>query len=628
MIKETKKSFFSPSLELLKQLGIVALFLMLGRILFHTLNIQSFTNVGFKDYIAGFYFDCITISLVFLPYSVIYFLPLTGLFSKIKNYTLRTYYILSNSLLVALNLLDCEYFKYTFKRSTVDAFQFVTTGNDMNQLAGSFLLDFWYLLFLLIFFLFIIFRITKKFDFAPAVNSVSSTLLHYVCILPIFILIGRGGIQLKPVGIVEAAKFAEPEHTALVLNTPFTLIKSYGKQELELKKYYSEAELNEIFRPTKNSNPQNILPKNTNVVIILLESFGNEHVGFFNHSESFTPFFDSILGNSLTFEYGLANGKKSIEAVPAILASIPSMMNNPYISSPYGNNRLKGLPSILKEHGYSTHFFHGATNGSMRFDAFTKQLGVEHYYGRHEYNNDAHFDKTWGILDEYFNPWTSRQLSKVKQPFLATLFTLSSHHPYFIPEHRKKQVKQGNHPICASIHYGDIALRLFFEEAQKQPWYENTIFVLVADHTPATNNPKYSDKKLMYRIPIAFYDPLQRIKTEKRERIFQQIDIMPTLLDLLQIKTRYYAFGNSLYDPSPNFCLNYLEGTYYFFQNKHLLTYSNETARNLQDFSSKKWSTTDSLPFYKKEVKRSERLIKAVIQRYNEDLMRNKTIVE
>ncbi|TXH53328.1 MAG: hypothetical protein E6Q89_09575 [Bacteroidia bacterium] len=105
---------------------------------------------------------------------------------------------------------------------------------------------------------------------------------------------------------------------------------------------------------------------------------------------------------------------------------------------------------------------------------------------------------------------------------------MSSHHPYYIPPNYKDKVKRGSQPICASINYGDHALRLFFNEAKKQKWYKNTLFVLVADHTPASTTAEYNQKTMMYRIPILFFDPGNRLPKEMIAEIFQQIDIMPT----------------------------------------------------------------------------------------------------
>src|SRR5690606_24927473 len=161
----------------------------------------------------------------------------------------------------------------------------------------------------------------------------------------------------------------------------------------EIGYYASIAETERYFNPVKESAPQHILPDSTNVVIIILESFGKEFIGFYSGEKTYTPFLDSLLGQSLTFTGGFANGKKSIEAVPSIFASIPSLQDNPYISSQYNSNRIIGLPELLKEHGYTSAFYHGATNGSMRFDSFAQFIGFDHYVGKKEYGNEAHSDR-------------------------------------------------------------------------------------------------------------------------------------------------------------------------------------------------------------------------------------------
>lgn len=615
---------------LLVRLSIVFAMMTFARILFYLFNLDSFSSVGMIDFIVAAWFDCITISLYFSPFILLSLFPFNSKADRFKELFLKLYFHSVNTLMVALNLMDIEYFKYTSKRSTFDLFAILGAGSDFAQLATTFIKDFWILIIFLIIFLVVsewLYRKTKRFKSAPTF-SIKTLVFNFLVVVPLFVIIARGGLQLKPIGIMEASQYANPENSAFVLNTPFTMLKSYGKERLEIKHYFSEKEEKAIFNPIQITQPQHILPDGTNVVIIMLESFGNEYVGSFNHGVSYTPFFDSLIGQSLTFEHGFANGKKSIEAVPAIIASIPSLMDNPYISSPYGNNKIESLATILKKHGYETGFYHGATNGSMRFDGFAAQAGFDHYFGRYEYNNDAHFDKTWGILDEYFNPWTAKKLSELKQPFFGTLFTLSSHHPYYVPPHMRNKVKKGPHPICASISYGDYALKRFFEEARKQPWYDNTIFVLVADHTPASEDKLYSQRRFMYQIPIVFYHPGKKIVAKRDPEIFQQMDIMPTILDLLNIKTTFYSYGTSYYKKSDREALTYIEGSYYYFTKHHMYTFSNEKARNLLDFTIRKEHVNDSLSYFKVESKAVERRLKAIIQRYNRDLIHNKTVVK
>ncbi len=625
-----EKSILSSFKILLMRLGIVLLMMTITRVLFLFFNFDSFTNLGFNEFIVAFWFDCITISLYFLPFIVIHSIPVSKNIFRIKELILIIYFHSINTLMIALNLMDIEYFKFTSKRSTFDLFAILGAGNDFSQLVTTFIKDFWLIIIFLVIlvgFSELLYRKTKQVY--QAYKTIWRPLaFNFLIVLPVLIVVGRGGFQLKPVGIIEVSQYSNPENSALVLNTPFTMLKSYGKERLEIKNYYTEKEELAIFNPVQVSQPQHILPDGTNVMIIMLESFGNEFVGSFSGETSFTPFFDSLIGQSLTFEHGIANGKKSIEAVPSILASIPSLMDNPYISSPYGNNKIESLASILKKKGYESGFYHGATNGSMRFDGFAALAGFDHYFGRKEYNNDKHFDKTWGILDEFFNPWTAKQLTKLKEPFFGTLFTLSSHHPYYIPPNWRKIVKQGKQPMCASINYADISLRKFFEEAKKQPWYNNTLFILVADHTPSTIDKLYGQRRFMYQIPIVFFHPKKLLPIKKEPIIFQQLDILPTVLDLLNIKTKFYSYGQSYYKKTDREAITYIEGSCFYFKGHHMYTFANEKARNLYDFTFRKELTNDSLSYYNSEKKVVEKRVKAIIQRYNRDLIHNKTVVE
>jgi len=618
---------------ILKRMGIVLMFMFISRIVFYLVNKDSFNSVEISDFIIGSWFDCITIGIYFIPIYALYLLPIPIRGYKWHAFFFKFLFHSTNAVILFFNIIDVEYFQFTSKRSTADLFS-MTAGNDMSQLIISFVKDFWLLILLFIAFIAFsewLYRKTEK-SFEKFKDGTKSfylkNTLSFIVFVPLFFLIGRGGISIRPVGIIEASNYSKVENTALILNTPFTIIKTIGKEVLIQKEYLSEKEENKLFSPIKTSVPQHILPDGTNVMVIILESFGNEFVGSYNGGKSYTPFLDSIIGQSIHFEYGIANGKKSIEAVPAIIASIPSLMDNPYISSPYGNNKINSLAKILSDKGYETAFFHGATNGSMRFDGFAAQAGFQKYFGRAEYNNEKHSDKTWGILDEYFNPWTAREMSKLKQPFFSTLFTLSSHHPYFIPEKWKSIVTRGSQPICASINYADHSLKKFFEEAKKQPWFSKTLFVICADHSPATNSVLYSQRTQMYKIPIVIYHPGKLLKPIREKKIFQQLDIMPTVLDLLNVKTKYYSFGNSYYQNIDREAINFLGGAYQYFYKNKMLSFSNDKARNLYDFIVREEYTQDSLQFYTKKNVKVEKRLKAIIQRYNRDLILNQTKVE
>ncbi|PHR30291.1 MAG: hypothetical protein COA38_10670 [Fluviicola sp.] len=616
------------------RLTIVFGILFLTRILFYISNSSSFSDVGLMDFIWGSWFDIITISLYFFGYVGLYMLPIPIRHYRWHQLLFKVSFLILSSFMLLLNLIDISYFPFTQKRSTADLLGTVSTGSDFGQLVGTFLMENWYYLLLFIFLIFIserIYRLSKHDRVKSTLTTLQfqkSNWLWFITIVPLMILIGRGGTRPIPIGILDATSFTSSQNTALVLNTPFTFLKTVSVQGIEQKNYFSIEREQALFNPIRTSQPANILPDSTNVVILVLESFGKEFVGKLSGKETFTPYLDSLLGESMYFEYAFANGKKSNESIPAILASIPSLTTNPYSASQYGDNQIVALPSILKANGYSTAFFHGASNGSMLFDSFSIRAGMEFYYGRNEYGNDEHFDGHWAISDGYFNPWSARKMSELKPPFCSLLFNTSSHHPYFVPKEFRKFTKKGPQDICASISYADYALRLFFEEAKKQDWFENTLFVFVADHSPASTTAQYNLRNEMYRIPIGFYHPKGLIKAEKRTEIAQQLDIFPTILDLLNVKSTYYSYGSSLLQSTEKYGLAHLEGSYYYFNGEQMMVFSNDQAQNLLNFTKGGLVTEENLPNYRSILKERENRLKAILQRYSRDLVSNQTRVK
>ena len=252
------------------------------------------------------------------------------------------------------------------------------------MLAGDFIAEFWWLVIIFLFMvssLFVLhFKLKKSEDNIKSWQS----WLKFLTAVCLFVVIGRGGFQLRPVGVLEATNYCSLENAPAVLNSAFTVLKTYTNEGVEGKRYFSKSELNSIFNPIQESNPQNLLPDKSNVVFILFESFGSMYVGP-NNEESYTPYLDSVLNESMYFEYGVSNSRTSMDALPAVVSSIPSWMNESFILSSYSMNQFEGLPSILKRQGYSSAFFHSSTNGSMRFDSFSSAAGFDQYFGRSEY---------------------------------------------------------------------------------------------------------------------------------------------------------------------------------------------------------------------------------------------------
>lgn len=613
--------------RLIKRMGITLLMLTLTRIIFFISNYQHFQSVSFFDFIAGIWMDCIAIGIWFIPFYGLSLVPQPYRNTRFFENFLKGLFHLINTLMIAFNLLDVEYFKYTAKRSTSDLFTFVNEGTDFSQLIGPFFIDFWWLLLTLIALIwlsnYLYNKTSKKESFSP--KYLHQTIVFIVGCFALFIM-GRGGFSFRPADMLTASQLTKPRNTALVLNTPLSIIKTIGKKSLVEVEYYDEE--SKLYNPIHKGSQEHKLADDVNVMVIILESFGNEWIGK-KTGVPYTPFLDSLIDESLYFSNAFANGKKSIEAVPAIFGSIPSLLDNPYISSHYGMNQIESLPRLLKEKGYSSAFYHGATNGSMKFDVFASHAGFDKYFGRHEYDNEDHSDGTWGILDEYFNPWTAKNITKeLKEPFLASLFTISSHHPYFVPEKHRKHLPKESHPMGQSIAYADMSLKMFFEEAKKQPWYDNTLFVICADHTPAGKELKYMDRVGMYQIPILFYSPNKKIPARTSDQLFNQIDIMPTILDYIGYDSSYYAFGNSFFNERKPFVINYISNTYHFLENDYMINFVGDKTVGLYNYKDDLLMYYDSLGYYKEKALKMEERLKSIIQRYNYDLIHNEMIAK
>lgn len=620
---KTNALLIHKNTDLIKRLGITLLMMTITRLVFLFSNFNAFKSIVASDFLAGIWMDAITIGILFMPFYAFSLLPLPFYHKKGYQLFLKIIFHITNTVIIAFNLIDVEYYKYTAKRSTADLFSMVSTGNDMNQLFLTFLKDFWWLLLVLVLLIFVsnwLYNKTKRREKSTA--QIHFDILNFLVFSALLFIVGRGGLGYRPADMLTASQLTSPQKTALVSNTPLSIIKTIGKASLVEMNFFPEGS-NDIYTPIHKGSKKHQLRENLNVMVIIMESFGNEWIGKKN-GENYTPFLDSLLDQSLYFDNAFANGKKSIEAVPAIFAGIPSLLDNPYISSHYGTNPIDALPILLKEKGYSSAFYHGATNGSMKFDVFAAHLGFDHYFGRKEYNNEAHTDATWGVLDEYFMPWTAKSITTdLKEPFLAGLFTLSSHHPYFVPEEHRGHLPDGSHPMAKSVAYADMSLRMFFEEAKKQPWYENTVFVICADHTPAGTTMRYTQRIGMYEIPIAFYDPMGQIKPKVDSELFNHIDIMPTVLDMVGYSKDVYSFGNSYYTNNVPFSVNYIENSHLYFEGDYFLNFLHDKGTGLYNYKVDTLMQFDSIHFYPDLTKEMENRLKGIIQRYNHDLIYN-----
>lgn len=445
----------------------------------------------------------------------------------------------------------------------------------------------------------------------------------------------RGGYKhsTRPITISNAARYVKtPRDVAIVLNTPFSFFRTFDKKVLVRYKFFDDDKLIGLYNPHYKPSGANQFTGD-NVVIIILESFAREYVGSFNHDlengkyEGYTPFIDSLISVGLTFDVSLANGKKSIDAMPSILASVPSL-ETPYTISHYANNKINGLPELLKRKGYYTAFFHGAPNGSMGFDSFANVAGFDDYFGLDQYPYKTDFDGMWGVWDEPFFQFFAEKMDGFRQPFMTSIFSVSSHHPFKVPEKYEGKFKKGPAPIVEVVGYTDFALHELFNTIEKSPWFKNTLFVITADHTNESIHPEFQNNFGSYCVPVIFFKPGSNLKGIKKKRIAQQIDIMPTILSFLNFDGEYIAFGNNLLDESyESFAFNTSGNNYHLYMKDHILEMIDNKPVGLFNYKNDRFLEKNLLG-RELILKLSLKELKAVIQTYNSRLIDNNMIVK
>lgn len=540
---------------LLLRLGLVAVLYSALRVLFVWHNAALFPPVPASAYLGGIRYDLFAIAWINLPW-VLLILAVPrprAIMARVQAFA----FVLLNGLFLLAHAGDIGYYPYTLKRSTADVLNIVAGGGDVLRLLPAFFRDFWYL-FLLIIGLFAAlawgYRAIGRLDRGRAV-PVAWRIAWRALALALLVLASRGGTQLIPLQPLDGARYGGPAVLPVVLNTPYTLLMSFGKPTLQPRTYMAQEEADRWWpvvhhfphlpAPASSDSIATLPPppERPNVVVIILESFSALYSSTLSGGESHMPFLDSLMEHSLTFTRAYANGRRSIDAVPAILAGIPHWMDEAFTSSPYASRPFTSLANVLAAEGYSTSFYHGGRNGTMGFDGFAQAAGFHRYVGMDEYPGPASdFDGHWGIRDRPFLQFWAQELAQEKEPFLSTVFTLSSHHPYQLAPEDTDRFAGGDKDIHPTLRYTDDALRQFFAIARTMPWYANTLFVITADHTADLERTgAHGDLPIDYWVPLLYLAPW--LPADTLPNVTQHIDILPSILLNTGYAKPFFSFG-------------------------------------------------------------------------------------
>ncbi|WP_432670682.1 LTA synthase family protein [Flavobacterium sp. SM2513] len=544
----------------------------------------------FRLYYHGLAFDTTAILYSNSLFIILSVLPAVINTKRSYQNILFAVYFLSNITIWSSNFIDLIYYRFIFSRTTFAAMDSLEHESNKMALLGSFLINYWHVFVLLFAFSALWIYLYKKVKVRPEAAQVNGKYFIFSTVIFLAIVtLAIGGIRgdfkksTRPINLLDANRYVtHVSQGDFVLNTPFAIIRTLNVNTFKKMNMVSENDIQKYVQPIKeyHNNPVT----KPNVVVLILESNSREYFGSFNKNttihdfKSYTPFVDSLAQHSLIFTNAYANGFKSIHGMSSILAGVPSF-KDAYTSSAFVKQKTQSLVSVLNDEGYDTSFFHGAPNGSMGFLGFANILGIQHYYGKTDYNNDADFDGVWGIWDEPFFQYMKTVLDKKPQPFMATLFSVSSHEPYKIPEKYAGKFPKGDINIHEGIGYTDFALRKFFEAAKKEPWFKNTIFVMVADHSNTIFYEEYRKEFMRNTVPILFYSADERF-TGVNDDWAQQIDIYPTILDMIGYQKPFRSWGRSLVNPNgmEPFVVKFGSNLYQYMNGDYICTFDGKKA--------------------------------------------------
>ena len=622
---------------LLLRLSLIYVAMGLCRLFFYLYNADILAPVtlsALPSIIKGsFIFDTASI---FYTNILFIFLSLIPFYFRERDWwqkMLGILFTVTNSVAIFINFSDSFYFPFKLSRIAGDDFRYFAEDN-LVSLFFSFMGQYWWGAIILVIFIFLLynigfnlFRLKKnvRFKLHKPFFYTLQTIMLAASVL--FAIVGIRGFSISsatfPITMSDATSYVEPKYASLILSNPFCLIRTFN-HSLVSPKLTTENIDEEVYSPVHSGesvksgesgestqsgesgksgestqyNNQNINAENNqanlqysikgmNIMLIVLESFGSAHIkslsdNFSENETSYTPFLDSLFQKGLLMTSAYQSGGRSIDAMPAMWASIPSYKQN-FLSLPQSQATYEALPSVLKNLGYSTSFMHGATKSSMSFQSFGEMVGIDNFTSLEDYekansNSSDDFDGKWGIFDHKFLPFTLDRVDELKKPFFNTIFTLSSHNPYVLPKGYENRYPKGKMEIHETIAYSDDALRDFFNRAKTKSWYDNTLFIITADHGSGADNSKWKGTPYNYRVPLFFYTPSGKFPAVKMDRVVSHVDIMPTILSLLDYKDDFFSYGTSFFDKSKKepFVVNNFMGTYNVIT-KDILYQFNET---------------------------------------------------
>ncbi|MDR0646781.1 MAG: sulfatase-like hydrolase/transferase [Elusimicrobiota bacterium] len=570
------KSSKTPSYELrfiLAPLIILAFFLLFSfeRFILFYLNKDLFADIALRQifgaFLNGLRFDAASIAILVLPPIFMMILPLKKLrWLKFWTTFLTFEFILFGALLTA----DLIYFGYV-KRHMGE--ELLNMNNDMSFIMGYIFGPGLPASILLIASLSAAIWLKNKFLNAsfrePRFKGLKEIFL-YIIFIVLIVLGAYGGYKKHPLNIPDAYNATESNNIAnLSLNGIFTSYNIIRKSQYVAENETDinaaiETAVNYLIEKDENAPKPYQYPlmrrKNfkspiaPNVVIIVLESWVPQYIdGASGSNYGVTPVFDDLIKRGAYFDNFYAFELRSLPGISAILTSAPALPHMPKLGYGLEKSGLTSLADILKSKGYRTIFAQTSQCKSFNLCRTALELGFDEAYGMEDMPKQFNYVKQEGYGYDYdMYALLNKKLEGQEEPFFVFGFTGITHIPYLgnLEGFNKYPNTTEENKYLNSLYYADYSIGRFLDEAKKQGWFNGTVFIFVADHT---FNRKGNIKE-KYNIPMLVYGPWY-IEPKRVKETGSQLDILPTVLDILRLNDNYAAAGKSLFAQEPSAAL-------------------------------------------------------------------------
>lgn len=598
---------FKISLLLVGYLMVLYTLLRFG---FFISNLNFFKQANMGDivlaFIYGLRFDLSAIFMLNAFLLLIYNLPLNYDKWKWLKIIFFVIWCLTNIIFIIINLSDYRYFTITQHRLTVEIY--LMFGYIILMLPEMWA-DYWYLFLgallgttIFVFISWYLLHKLKRFFDGPFLlrNQIISFFFIAVLIMPVI----NGRFSREPIRPAHAFFSNNQAVGYLTLNSSFTVLNSLFRDMFQFRFMPQSNAFESMNKMLYQSNEKAINPeypflryknltapsRKLNVVLFIMESWTADYISSITGVQpSVTPFFDQISSEGMLFTNFLANGHRTIMTIPSTLASVPGFFSpsrigkkDSIIRSQSDTIYFLGLGNILSKEGYTTSFHLGGYCADLRLDIYTKILGFDHYYSNENCFNQVLSNNR--LADEELFIDTANRFDVLSEPFCSVILSETSHVPYVLPPHREEMfnIYSNETKYQKALRYTDYSLKMFFQSAQNKQWFKNTIFLITADHTA---HPNPNDIYSCYHIPLLIYSPTL-VKPGRIETIGSHVDILPTILDMLQLPVTHSSMGISLFASLPNRYAIITNNVHYFiFNNRFVLVNDLERTIGLYEYS-------------------------------------------